>query len=151
MNPKKSTKEPNHQAPNHHSIDHGAMILKSLETLKIKLAARELDELVREATESGMSPWELLDRFLSMPASQSIERAIELAPRFFGFVANALRTARAITGESTTREALRQKMRLVIVGIGELTERLLSVYTSDSRLYFTKLQFLSANCMFAVK
>ena len=53
------------------------MILKSLETLKIKLTAQALDELVREATESGMSPWELLDRFLAMPASQSIERAIE--------------------------------------------------------------------------
>ena len=49
------------------------MILKSLETLKIKLTAQSLDELVREATESGMSPWELLDRFLAMPASQSIE------------------------------------------------------------------------------
>jgi DNA replication protein DnaC len=53
------------------------MILKSLETLKIKLAAQELDELVREATESGMSPWELLNRFLSVPANESIQRAIE--------------------------------------------------------------------------
>ena len=53
------------------------MILKSLETLKIKLTAQALDELVREATESGMSAWELLNRFLAMPASQSIERAIE--------------------------------------------------------------------------
>ena len=48
-----------------------------METLKIKMPAEELDVLVREATEKGMSPWELLDRFLSMPANQSIERAIE--------------------------------------------------------------------------
>ena len=53
------------------------MILKSLETLKIKLAAQELDELVREATESGMSPWELLHRFLTVPANESVQRAIE--------------------------------------------------------------------------
>ena len=53
------------------------MILQSLQTLKIKLQAQELDDLVREATESGMSPWELLHRFLSAPASQSIQRSIE--------------------------------------------------------------------------
>ena len=67
MNPKNSTKKPNHPTTNHpttkhqttkhQAIDHRTMILKSLETLKIKLAAQELDELVREATESGMSAW----------------------------------------------------------------------------------------------
>ena len=41
------------------------------------MAAEDLDSLVRDATQSGMSAWELLDRFLSLPAGQSIERAIE--------------------------------------------------------------------------
>lgn len=53
------------------------MILTSLQTLRIKLEAQELDDLVREATQTGMSPWELLHRFLSAPASQSIQRSIE--------------------------------------------------------------------------
>jgi DNA replication protein DnaC len=67
MNHKKTTKSP----------DHRATILKHMETLKIKMPAEELDALVRGATEKGMSPWELLDRFLSVPANESIERAIE--------------------------------------------------------------------------
>lgn len=48
-----------------------------METLKIKMAPEELDSLVRDATEKGMSPWELLDRFLKSPANQSVQRSIE--------------------------------------------------------------------------
>ena len=66
MSPKKTTKTSSHPTTQLQAIDHRALILKSLETLKIKLAAQELDKLVREATESGMSPWELLNRFLSV-------------------------------------------------------------------------------------
>ena len=69
------------------------MILKSLETLKIKLTAQALDQLVREATESGISPWELLDRFLAMPASQSIERAIERRIKNAGLPTSATHNA----------------------------------------------------------
>ena len=48
-----------------------------METLKIKMPVEELDGLVRDSAEKGISPWELLDRFLSIPANQSVERAIE--------------------------------------------------------------------------
>lgn len=47
--------------------------------------AEELDGLVRHATQTGMSPWELLDRFLALPASQSIQRAIERRIKNAGF------------------------------------------------------------------
>ena len=79
MNHKKTTKSP----------DHRATILESMETLKIKMPAEELDVLVREATEKGMSPWEFLDRFLAMPANQSIERAIERRIKNAGFPTTA--------------------------------------------------------------
>mgnify|MGYP006313286879 FL=1 len=60
-----------------------------METLKIKMTVEDLDGLVRDATENGMSPWELLDRFLAMPAGQSIERAIERRIKNAGFPTNA--------------------------------------------------------------
>jgi len=53
-----------------------------------------------------------------MQAPEDNERPL-LAPRFFGFVANARRTARAITGESTT------SIRFLILCIGKSIERLL--------------------------
>lgn len=77
MSPKKSTTKTNPQGAPRPATDHRAMILTSLQTLRIKLEAQELDDLVREATQTGMSPWELLHRFLSAPASQSIQRSIE--------------------------------------------------------------------------
>ncbi len=49
------------------------------------MATEELDALMRESIEKGMSPWELLDRFLSIPANQSIERAIERRIKNAGF------------------------------------------------------------------
>ena len=79
MHRKKTTKSP----------DHRQTILASMETLKIKMTAEELDGLVRDATESGMSPWELLDRFLALPASQSVERAIERRIKNAGFPTSA--------------------------------------------------------------
>lgn len=48
-----------------------------------------LDGLVREATEKGISPWELLDRFLAIPANLSIERAIERRIKNAGFPTTA--------------------------------------------------------------
>jgi DNA replication protein DnaC len=72
MSPKKTTNSPDSK-----SHDYRATILKSIETLKIKMAPEELDSLVRDATEKGMSPWELLDRFLKSPANQSVQRSIE--------------------------------------------------------------------------
>ena len=69
MSPKKTTNSPDSK-----SHDYRATILKSIETLKIKMAPEELDSLVRDATEKGMSPWELLDRFLKSPANQSVQR-----------------------------------------------------------------------------
>jgi DNA replication protein DnaC len=60
-----------------------------METLKIKMPSEELDGLIREATEKGMSPWELLDRFLAIPANQSIERAIERRIKNAGFPTTA--------------------------------------------------------------
>lgn len=65
------------------------MILTNMETLKIKMGADQLDELVREATEQGMSAWELLDRFLTLPAHQSLERAIERRIKNAGFPSSA--------------------------------------------------------------
>ena len=49
------------------------------------MSTEELDALMRESTEKGMSSWELLDRFLSIPANQSIERGIERRIRNAGF------------------------------------------------------------------
>ena len=60
-----------------------------METLKIKMPVEELDGLVREAGEKGISPWELLDRFLAIPANQSIERAIERRIKNAGFPTTA--------------------------------------------------------------
>lgn len=79
MSTKKATQPQNHRTT----------ILKSLETLKIKMATEELDALMRESIEKGMSPWELLDRFLSIPANQSIERAIERRIKNAGFPTSA--------------------------------------------------------------
>ena len=53
------------------------------------MATEELDGLMRESTEKGISSWELLDRFLSIPANQSIERAIERRIRNAGFPTSA--------------------------------------------------------------
>ncbi len=50
--------------------------IRAARTLRIKMAAEDLDSLVRDATQSGMSPWELLERFLALPAGHSIELAI---------------------------------------------------------------------------
>jgi DNA replication protein DnaC len=77
MTSKKTTKSPDLKNAAPKNIDHRAAILKSMETLKIKMTTEELDTLVREATEKGMSPWELLDRFLMSPATHSVQRSIE--------------------------------------------------------------------------
>lgn len=60
-----------------------------MEILKIKMTPEQLDELVREATQKNFSPWKLLERFLSAPAGQSIERAIERRIRQAGFPTTA--------------------------------------------------------------
>lgn len=46
MNSKRTAKTP----------DHRATILQSLEILKIKMATEELDALMRESVEKGLSP-----------------------------------------------------------------------------------------------
>jgi DNA replication protein DnaC len=44
---------------------------------------------MRESMEKGLSPWELVDRFLSIPANQSAARAIERRIKNAGFPTSA--------------------------------------------------------------
>lgn len=60
-----------------------------METLKIRMSPDQLDELVRDATQQSLSPWQLLEQFLSAPAQQSIERAIERRIQQAGFPTSA--------------------------------------------------------------
>jgi DNA replication protein DnaC len=103
------------------------MILQSMETLKIKMTDQELDELVREATRCGMSAWELLDRFLSLPASQSIERAVqrriknaefptEVTLEGFDWLFNAQTIKKETMLELASGEFIRRRDNLAFVG-----------------------------------
>jgi DNA replication protein DnaC len=64
-------------------------ILKHLETLRIRLSEKELDDVVRDSTENNYSSWQLLERFLAGPANSSRERSIERRLRLAQFPTSA--------------------------------------------------------------
>jgi DNA replication protein DnaC len=53
------------------------LILKHLQTLKIRLSEEQLDDVVREATANNHSLWQFLERTLAGPANSAAERSIE--------------------------------------------------------------------------
>jgi DNA replication protein DnaC len=102
-------------------------ILTHLETLKIRLAAEDLDRIVRDATENNYSSWQLLERFLAGPANSSRERAIERRlhqARFptsatlesFDWNFNAKTIPRAPFEELATGEFLSRRDNVAFVG-----------------------------------
>ena len=64
-------------------------ILAHLRTLKIQFSEAELDEIVRQSTQENYSAWQLLERFLSVPATGAQERAMERRVRNAKFPSSA--------------------------------------------------------------
>ena len=60
-------------------------IQKHLETLKIPMTTEQVDEILREATQSKPAYLELLERFLSRSANLRRERSVELRLRRANF------------------------------------------------------------------
>lgn len=64
-------------------------ILQHLQTLKIRLTEAELDRIVRDATDHNHTSWQLLERFLAVPAMSARERSIERRIRTAKFPTSA--------------------------------------------------------------
>lgn len=107
------------------------MILGHLETLKIRLTTQELDGLVREATEHNYSSWQLLERFLAIPANSRRERSCQRRIKQAGFVGsctlesfdwqfNAKTIPRGPLEELATGEFLARRDNIAFVGISGL-------------------------------
>jgi DNA replication protein DnaC len=64
-------------------------ILQHLLALKIRLSEEELDSIVRDATQNNHTSWQLLERFLAVPAMSARERSIERRIRTAKFPTNA--------------------------------------------------------------
>ena len=75
--PKRSNRVPSHRHQD--SLSEASLrerILGHLETLRVRLKADQLDGIVREASEKNDSAWQLLDRFLSVPARERTQASI---------------------------------------------------------------------------
>jgi DNA replication protein DnaC len=102
-------------------------ILKHLQTLKIRLSEEELDEIVGDSTRQNYSAWQLLERFLAVPATGARERAIERRVRTamfpssacmesFDWSFNAKTISRGPLEELATGEFIGRRDNIVFVG-----------------------------------
>jgi DNA replication protein DnaC len=102
-------------------------IQKHLETLKIPMTTEQVDEILRDATQSKPAYLELLERFLSRPAGLRRERSVELRLRranfrdpgtleSFDWEFNAKTIDPAPFRELATGDFVRRKENVVFVG-----------------------------------
>lgn len=102
-------------------------ILRYLQTLKIQLSEADLDEIVGESTRQNHSSWQLLERFLAVPAGGARERAIERRVRTakfpssacmesFDWSFNAKTISRGPLEELATGEFIGRRDNIVFVG-----------------------------------
>jgi DNA replication protein DnaC len=116
---------------NHRPSNPREKILQYLESLKIKMSAEQLDPFIQQYSKSSHSIWEILERFLEIPAIAHREAAIHARIQRANFRTEATlesydwsRNAKTIRPEPflelATGEFIRRKESLIFYGLSGL-------------------------------